>query len=309
LKGSEKEVGDIIEKIESNLARNQNPTHKFSSSENTVGGKSGQAFGFLSSGQREEVQKLLFKIKSTGKKVEDPNFRVILEDAEVQDQAMTNLFSLDDQIHQAFEQELKKDLTAFVKTTSPLYNKMKIQLIEQVMASVRKSYKCFSEDSIKRLQTNLAFGSKDLPEDEFERVIVSSAGAELSSKANQAFHQTVTIASDYLYEKMHDQLKDIVDELSSEVANDIVRRGSEAPVTSKVGASKPPQKAPPKTPVKSPEPAKTKSAPKKVETPVDSLPTVESNLEHATKDRPTQGNKRPPTRKKRPAPPTSAVAM
>jgi len=144
LKGSEKEMGDIVEKIELNLARNQNPTHKFTASENNYGGKSGQSFGFLSSGQREEVQKLLFKIKSTGRKVEDPVARVTMEDAEIQDQIMTSLFSLDDQIHQEFEQELKKDLVAFVKTTSPLYNKMKIQLIEQVMTSVRQSYKCFN---------------------------------------------------------------------------------------------------------------------------------------------------------------------
>jgi len=298
--------------MEANLARNQNPTHKFTSSETSVGGKSGQAFGFLSSGQREEVQKLLYKIKSTGKKVEDPAARVTLEDAELQDQIMTNLFSLDDQIHQAFDHELKKELLAFVKTTAPLYNKMKGELIEQLMTNVRKSYKCFPEDTIKRLQTNLAFGGKDLPEDEFEKVIVTSAGSELSGKANQAFHQTVTIASDYLYEKMHDQLLDIADELTSEGSGDRSEHKSLPSIPTSSSSSKLSQKPQPALPTKATKGAPPAKPPKKSTAPpnttVQNLNKVETNLEHATKERPAQSNKRPPTRKKRPAGPPQANA-
>jgi len=310
---------EVVDKIQANLARNQNPTHKFTASKENSVGKSSQTFGFLSSGQREEVQKLLYKIKSTGRKVEDPKARIVMEDAESQDQIMTSLFSIDDQIHQIFELELKKELVTFVKTTAPLYNKMKSQLIEQLMQNVKKGYKCFPDDVIKRLQTNLAFGGKDIPENEFERVIVDSAGAELSSKANQAFHQTVTIASDYLYEKMHDQLVVIADDLSSEVALaslqvEPVRKQSEpgqAPSKLTSSASKPPQKAQPVPPAKGgakvvppPKPVKKSAVPT---TNVENLEKIESNLEHATKERPTQSNKRPPTRKKRPAPPSQTT--
>jgi len=230
---------------------------------------------------------------------------------------MASLFTLDDQIHQAFEQELRKELATFVKTTAPLYTKMKTQLIEQLMISVRKGFKCFQDDTIKRLQTNLAFGGKDLPEDEFEKVLVNSAGAELSAKANQAFHQTVTIASDYLYEKMHSQLQDIADELASEVAlaslqTDEMKKSTttkepvkEPKEPAAKAAKGPPQKAQPKPPTK-PD-AKSKPAKKAVAPSVDVLPKIEGNLEHAVKDRPAQQNKRPPTRKKRPAPPQQIV--
>jgi len=262
--------------------------------------------------------------------VEDPAFRVVLEDAELQDQIMTSLFSLDDSIHQAFEHELRKELIGFVKNCAPLFNKMKGQLIEQLMASVRKSFKCFPDDTIKRLQTNLAFGGKDLPEDEFERVLVSAAGAELSAKANQAFHQTVTIASDYLYEKMHDQLKDISDDLLNEInqsnatSEERKREPTGVKPTTTPGATAPQPAATSKPPSK-PQPAlppakKTGSAPpipskaskpavKKSDVAVTVLPKVESNLEHAVLERPAQQGKRPPTRKKRPAPPSGGTAM
>jgi len=284
--------------------------HKFTSTTDTLGGKgSGQAFAFLSSGQREEVQKILYRIKSTGRKVEDPSSQVVLEEAENQDQIMASLFSLDDQIHQAFEHELKKELIGFVKNTSPLFSKMKGQLIEQLMGTVRKSFKCFPEDTVKRLQTNLAFGGKDLPEDEFERVLVSTAGAELGAKANQAFHQTVTIASDYMYEKMQDLLQDICDDLTNEVQNSTLTEERKKDPESKGQPSKAPTKAqpvPPKAAVKGTKAAvPTKSTTVKVE----SLPKVEASLDHVVKDRPAQQGKRPPTRKKRPAPPTQQTAM
>lgn len=307
LKGSEQQMTELVSRIENNLSRNQNPMHKFVTSGQDLSSKSGQSFGFLSSGQREEVQKLLYKIKSTGKKVEDSQFRIVLEDAEIQDQIMTSLFTIDDQIHQSFEHELKKELIGFVKNTSPLFTKMKGELIEQLMATVKTSFKCFPEDTIKRLQTNLAFGGKDLPEEEFERVLISTAAAELNAKANQAFHQTSTIASDYLYEKMYDLLEDIFDDLNNEG-----ERKKDQKSGAKIPAAKTPTKPQPTTTPqqKAGTPAKVSKPPaaKKTTAPnVDDLPKVESNLEHANKDRPMQQGKRPPTRKKRPAPPTAST--
>lgn len=150
LKGSEQPLSDLTAKIQSLVLRNQNPANKFQSNENPqLGGKS-NSFAFLSSGNREEVQKVLYKIKSTGKKVTDPAATVVIEDAEQQDQLMTSLYSIDDQIHQTFELELKKELVSFAKKVAPIYPRLKNTMIQQVMETVKKGYKSLPAETVKR---------------------------------------------------------------------------------------------------------------------------------------------------------------
>lgn len=97
-----------------------------------------------------------------------------------------------------------------------------------------------------RLQTNLAFGGKDLTEEDYEKILIEGAAAQLSTKVTyrtsfndlllsgqasfqkhseylfrfdgslNSFEMTVW-CTDYLYEKIQDQLQDIADELTSEV--------------------------------------------------------------------------------------------
>jgi len=253
---------------------------------------------------------------------------------------MTNLFSLKDQIHQGFDYELKAELTKFVKQVSPLFGKMKSQLISQVMDSAKKNYKCLPEETIRRLQTNLAVGGKDLQEEEWQKILVDSVALELSAKAGTAFHSTSTIASDYLYEKIQDQLQDISDELFAEEKEKLqaeiepmTPRPMEAnKETTQKEPAKPPAKVPPKIPppmgtkpsgTSTPPPAasaKTTPPAAKGKAPlppkkgtgkdigIESLAKAEVLTEHATKGRPQiQQKRKPPTRKPRPAPPAAAL--
>jgi len=323
LKGSEAQgVSDSINHIERLLSRNQNPTSKFQTMSDGV--SSSNQMAFLTSGQREAVQKTLLKIKATGRKVGDEK-RIILEDAENQDQLMSNLYNIEDQTHQAFEQDLKSEFSGFVKKCSPMFGKLKSVMIEQLVEQVKRYFKSLDENTIRRLQSNLAYGGKELPEEDFERVLVDSAAVELSNKSNQAFHSTVQIASDYLYEKLQDKLQDILYEINA-VVNEETKKEEEAKVepkpaqrsASNVGTtpsktSAPPTKLQPKVPPKAvkakpPVPDRSAKPGKKAEEEgdvhVEALPKVESNLNHATKDRPAiQQKRKPPTRKPRPMAP------
>lgn len=212
----EAETNELILKMQRFILRNQSPTGKFGgNSKQEIA--SGSQFAFLSSGQREGVHKLMSKIKSTGRKVPE-SANVLIEEVENQDQIMTSLYIAKDQAQQQFDMLLKQKLLDFVRNCSPLFGKIKAELIDQTADIVRKGMRSLDEQTVRRMQTNLAFGGKDLPEDEFEKILVGAAHSQLSAKANQALHSTVSIATDYLYEKTQERLQDVADELANEVS-------------------------------------------------------------------------------------------
>jgi len=304
-----KHFNDVIVKLQRSVLKNQNPGAKYGSDQIDLSrGGNTSSFGFLSSGQREEMQQVLHKIKGTGKKVPEDR-KVVVEEAEMQDQTMTALFNLKDEVVAQMELDLKSEIVKFTKTLSPVFGQLKAQLIAKLMEAVKLRYHSLPADTIRRLETNLAVGGRDVQEEDLEKVLVEMAFGDISSKASQALHSTATIASDYMYEKLQDQLQDIFFEFSSEAKPSEEPTGK-TPVTTGKSAVKeapkdktpapPPKKAPPKpppkTPTKKPSTAKESTVP---EVKVEELPKVESNLSHTTKDRVVASGKRPPTRKPR----------
>jgi len=306
------EVIEVVTKIEQSILRNQSPIGSSMSSDNKADQHNANQFAFLNSGQREELQKLLYKIKSTGRKVPD-EAKGLIADAERQDEIMTNLFNIQEAHHQQFDQQLRANLLDFVSACSPMFAQIKAQMISALISDVKSSYKSLDEQTLKRLQTNLAFGGKDLPEDEFQNILATQAHAQLSSKAQQALHSTVSIVSDYLYEKLQDQLVNVADELIFGVTQEAMKQKEEEEKAkaAQAKASKPPAKAPPKPPpqankkaAKAASATKGKNKNDEGEAHVEELPKAESNLDHVTKSRPAVQQKRaPPSRKRRPGPP------
>jgi len=337
LKGNEaQQLVEVVNTMENYILRNQSPTARYQtqmSGGSTDGNSVASQLAFLNSGQRELVQKAMFKIKATGRKVQDDK-KIVLEDAEVLDQCMTDIYGLKDGIHSEFEIELKKSLMSVVSTTAPIFGNMKTKLITQLIEQVRRYEKSFDEETIRRLQMNLQFGGKDLPDEDLSRVM-EAAVAELGAKSSAAFHSTVSIASDYLYEKLLDKIQDIVFELTEAVQSEISmssisdeKNKKATPVTSPsktlsqsqlptqtAPAASTPQKSQPKVPPKpkkaTPIKKSESKASKEEETVhVEELPKTDSNLEHATKDRPgIQAKRKPPSRKPRPAPPSAGTTM
>jgi len=172
---------------------------------------------FFSSGLREEMNQYLNKIKSTGKKVPVGRDQVTIEDAENTDNIMTRLFNFQDEIQAQMEHELKAALESSVQVISPAFSKMKQQLVEKLFEVIQKSIKCLDDDTLRRTKTVLAYGGKDLSEQDIGGVLVDSALIDLGAKASQSFFSVITIASEYLYEKIGDRLKTLYDEITTEI--------------------------------------------------------------------------------------------
>lgn len=337
--GAAAKVQEIVSKIETKLRFNQSPTARFASGsggddEENQGGSS--TFAFMSSAGREEVQKVVFRLKAHGRPV--PEWaNAALEDAANQDAIMTDLYGIKDALAQEAEVEMRRGLTKAAEAAYPVFDQLKGRLVQELVKRAGKGYKSLQTEEgkqeVKRLGTNLNFGysAKDLDQADFEQVLVGAASAELANRANMALHGTVTVASDYLYEKLAVKLQEALDEINIDIATEkgdaeaaavAAASGGKKRERGSRGSSKveTPRKSsksdksdkseksdkPPKTPSKSSKPAAKEED---AGPPVDlaKVEVVESNLEHVTKARAAgPAARRPPTRKRRPAPPPAS---
>jgi len=300
------DLNECCAKIQEILFRNQGPGSAKLGGGQTfdLAPNTGSTFAFLSSGLREEMVQTLQKIKSTGRKIESPEDLLILDDAEMQDQMMTGIYSLKDAFGIRIEHELKAEIARFTKDAYPLYGKLKNQFIGEIIDSISARVKCIPKDTLDRLRRNLGYGGgKDLSQEDFEKVLIDNATKELSALSLQAFHSTASIASDYIYEKMQVLLQGVYEGINQELKQEeakkagIVLESTTTPVVTKTPAAAPEKKKAPKEPSKGK--ISTKKEDKKDEINVEVLPKVESNLSHLTKDRPANAGRRPPTRKAR----------
>ncbi|PRP83601.1 leucine-rich repeat-containing protein [Planoprotostelium fungivorum] len=309
LKGAEvQDITRSVSEMEKLMIRNQSPVSQYLSNESA--GASSQ-FAFLLSN----------KIKASGRKVNNEEYGSKMKEINQSDQLMASLFNLKEESNQLFEMELKNKLIEFVKSCVPLFSSVKSSLIENMAANINKESKVLDKNSVKRLENSLQYGGKDLPEEEFQRILTGQAHTELCQKANTALHSTVSITSDYLYEKYLNVLQevdyDIAQSIKSEEAS-LPTPTATPPITPR--DSKPPAKplptpakksAPPPTPSRVGRPdSAAAAAPAGPIVSVEKIPKTESNLEHLAKGKPTgPAGKKPPTRKPRPAPPASSTIV
>lgn len=135
--------------------------------------------------------------------------------------------------------------------------------------------------------------------------MVQQTGQEIVARAGDVLHSTVTIASDYIYEKFLDNLKDLYE--------DIINPTEKSTPTSSGTSSPTPEKAAPrdkKLPV--PPSPKNKPLPRPNAEPPKASSVKQSELaefnessnlvKDVRKDRVGQQGKKPPSRRKRPAP-------
>jgi len=315
------EIYDItrsVAKMEKLILRNQSPVSQFLSNE--LASTSNQ-FAFLGSVGREEVIKVSNKIKASGRKIARDDFTNTMAEVAGSDQLITQLFNLKEESNTLFEMQLKKKLDDFVESCIPIFGDVKTSLVGNITSAVSQSTKALEASTVKRLQTSLQFGGKDLPEEEFRRILLGQAHTELCQKANTALHSTVTITSDFLYEKYLALLQDLDFEISQNVRAEETTPVSAAPVKTASGSQKPsaavsaptasslkppPVKKPPAPPSRGGRPVSGAVTPA-IPANVEALPKVESTLEHAQKGKPMgQANRKPPTRKPRPAPPSAS---
>jgi len=264
--GATKELLDkVIRDIEITVLRNNSPNQSVpivlgnppSLSSATT---SASLFSFFSSGGREECNQWLTKIKSTGRKVSDSSSIVTIEDAQNSDNGMTNLFVHGEELQVLIEEDIKKGLAASVESLTPVAEKIKANLVAKIQETVVRNFKCLDEDVVRRLKVVLQFGAKDVDRDELTKLLVDAAGRQLNAKYNANFHNILSLSSDYVYEKVATQLKEIYEGISYDVAQEKIQSDIQAKETTVVT---PKQTHIPKTAPKE-EPKKVVEDPKKV---------------------------------------------
>mmetsp|Transcript_13697 Transcript_13697/g.28925 ORF Transcript_13697/g.28925 Transcript_13697/m.28925 type:complete len:669 (-) Transcript_13697:115-2121(-) len=206
-------------RIQGLLARNQNPKTLKGGSGNTL-----NQFSILSSGEREHVERLKFKIKSSNRAVSGEQ-KAILEDAENNDSNMAAIYSIAEAHQTIMADEITAKLKELAKDIMPVVDKHFADTVSSILDTVTERYKSLDPDSIRRINTSISFGVQPLEESKVEKILANAASAEIASKANDVFASALEISTDYIYEKIIDGLVTIIDDVKNETKD---RRASVA---------------------------------------------------------------------------------
>jgi len=199
-----------LARIQSTLARNQNP-------KSLKGGGGGGGFAQLSifsSGEREQLERLKYKVKSTNREV-PADQKIILEDADNNDSSMAALHGIVEAHQLAMSDEITKKLKELAGDIMPVFETHFRNMLTSVLESVGERYKSLDSDTIRRMNTNISFGVQPLEAKSVETILADAASAEISSKANDVFTSALEIATTYIYEKLQDGLVTIIDEVKT----------------------------------------------------------------------------------------------
>eukprot|EP00029_Vermamoeba_vermiformis_P000624 TRINITY_DN1079_c0_g1_i1.p1 TRINITY_DN1079_c0_g1~~TRINITY_DN1079_c0_g1_i1.p1 ORF type:complete len:1136 (-),score=356.31 TRINITY_DN1079_c0_g1_i1:94-3501(-) len=204
-----RKITKVIGEIEQLIISNHLPKSKFTQKTEA---SLGSQFQFYSASQREEIEKHVMKIKATGKaKLED---LVMMKDASNYESVVAALHAAKAEAFEILGTELTQKLKSMVKDVEPIvanhYSSLKTKLAE----IVKEKQPSLDDDTIKRLRTNINFGSKEIDNQMFEDILVRAAGGEIGNKSDECFGDAVDIAADYLFEKTMDSLENIIGEIA-----------------------------------------------------------------------------------------------
>eukprot|EP01133_Synstelium_polycarpum_P015678 gene15678-18632_t len=302
-------ISALLKDIDHCINRNQAPLRQFENSSGAGVGATNLAF--LASGQQQNIEKMLNKIKSIGRKATDPDHLVMIRDAENTEKVIGGLHLVKESVHANLEVELNQKLKEFVNVALDVINQKKTEMLQQIIEQMQGTFKSMDPQSYKRLATGIQFGSKDVDESHIEATLIKGAGAELSNRVHECFLSSLDIASDYTYEKIGNGLESVFQDLVREEESS---NSAEAPETPQPVRSNPPQAAAPSvpTPTKAAAPSEvvtpTKAAEPVVVTPTKVVePTPTPASAPATPANPTPVVASTPTPVSAPATPSAPV--
>jgi len=207
-----KSVQKCMNRIQSLLARNQNP--KALKGGASMGGGAFSQFSILSSGEREHVERLKFKIKSSNRSMTEEQ-KIIMTDAENNDSSMAAIHNIAEAHQTIMADEITSKLKELAKDIMPVVDKHFAEMVQDVLGSITERYKNLDSDSVRRINTSISFGVQPLEEKKIEKILASAASAEIAAKSNEVFASALEIATDYIYEKLIDGLVTIVEEVKT----------------------------------------------------------------------------------------------
>jgi leucine-rich repeat-containing protein 16 len=199
----------IVREIDAFVKRNQSPQSKFSKAQ-TSG--MGAANMLLASGEREQLERLRFKIKATGRTLDDED-ALVLEDVDGNDNHIQSIHSLQEQHHLAASDAIMETMRGFVPQLVPVVERHQAQLVDEMMSFVDSRYRSIDSDTVNRLRRNIQFGGKEMDVGAVEQVIVDAAASEINNRIQECFISAVEICTDYLYEKLGESLQYILEDV------------------------------------------------------------------------------------------------
>ncbi|GAM21013.1 hypothetical protein SAMD00019534_041880 [Acytostelium subglobosum LB1] len=263
-------LSNLLKDIDHYINRNQSPLRQFHDT-NQGGTSIGSTnLAFLASGQQQNIEKLLNKIKSVGKKSTDPHHLVVIKDAENTEKVVGGLHLVKESVHASLELELNKKLKEFVDVVADVINQKREEMLQQIVQTMQGTFKSFDQQTYKRLATGIQYGAKDFDETNIEETLVKGAGAEMSNRVHECFISALEIASDYTYEKIGNGLEDAYQDI---IRDDEISIGMN---------ERRPSDAMPETPTKT---TPQFATPEK--TPISSTPTTSSPLAAVATPTPT----------------------
>jgi len=285
------EVQQTVNLISAAISRNESPKSKYLKSEGFS-----EHISMLGAGDREEIQKLRFRIKGAGLETTAEQNKV-LHDAEENDTNISGLQRIQEEVQQAMSDEIASRLGQFAGQLLPFLSSTHDQLIDNVLNQVKKKYTSIESDAVERLRADLHQNAANaLPKDAVSKILAKVAASEISSEVTAGLVSSVGLSIDFVFDNLLNKLEAIYYAGKSSDGDEASTSGSsgtdEALSTSQSKKAPPPlpsKDSKPKKPAPPPKPARPAVPPKKGSKPepgIDSAPVVESTItSHLTKDR------------------------
>lgn len=200
---------EIVREIDGFVTRNQSPQAKF---KGAGAAAMGTANMLLASAEREQLERLRFKIRANGRSL-DAEETLVIEDAEANDSHIQSIHSIQEQHHLAASHEVVETMKGFVPLLVPVLERHQKGLVAELMEFVSSRYQSIDAETIGRLQRNIQFMGKEMDVAAVEKIIVDAAASEIGNRVEECMISAVDICTDYIYEKLGDLLQNVLDEV------------------------------------------------------------------------------------------------
>jgi len=205
----------VIRDLESCIVNNNSPKSKFKAKD----AKGGHEFLFFSTSQREALEHHIVKLKSKGRKPTEED-QIAIKDAENFETVIGDLHMAKADALTELDVAMKAKLQSMAEELSPILAQHLMGLKRKMIDIIKQGYTSLDEDTVRRIGTNISFGTREVDIKELQEVMVVAAGSDLGLRADESFQSAVDIAADYCFEKLEDNLIQITERLQNEAEED-----------------------------------------------------------------------------------------
>jgi len=251
----------------------------------------------LTSGEREQAERLKNKIRSTGRKLSEEDSKIINE-ADKADASISSLHSLREEVFQGVDDLILAKMKEIAPLISPVINTAAEQLTAKVISTVEERFSAIiDKDSLRRLHTSIMMGAKTPEVKSLEKIFVDLTGPEITLKVQESLLSVIEIASDYVYEKLQTSLLRVFDDLESDKEREKGEAQAAQEKEKKVSDGSPLQETPSSVgdkksakplPVPGAEPLSTKPLPTPGAKPAKPTPAAKTPTKPATPNKDTK---------------------